>query len=979
MIKQLSPNSVSLLHDHHYMQKNIITAILSIFLLFGFTSNLMGQQLPQVGHPWVQQYTKFNYNAGNQNWSMATDSTGIIYVGNGDGLLQFDGQNWSLHMVPNKSTIRAVTVGPDQKIYTGGLAEFGYWEKSKAGKLHYKSLTSLVKSETISKDEIWKIIVDGKRIIFQSFANLYCYEKGKISLISKRGKPFLFAFKANNRIFAETIPDGLFELKDKELVALPGKEKLLGQNILSILPLSEGSLLIGTAKDGLYQYDDKNGIRKWENEIDSRLKNAQLNNGIKLQNDYYAYGTILDGIFILNKKGQLIQHINRRNGLQNNTILSLAVDRQQQLWTGLDNGIARVDVQSPLYFYGDNSGSIGMIYSAKIHNDYLYLGTNQGLFYSQWSHNHTQNPLDFKLIAGSQGQVWDLTIVNDELICGHNDGTFIVSGQQFKKISDITGGWTIKPIKGHPNLLIQGNYTGIAIFKNQGKTWQLAQKLSDFNLPINTIEQKSEYQFWISGPQGLNLIKLDSSYSQILHHRSYGTKEGLPADIGNYAANLDNNVLFSTDSGFYKYDEIADKFSPHQFLNTELGSYAQSNKIIQAYPKQFWFVNQTNIAYVDFLPNGKLKIDSANFAILKNQMIKYYENINKISADLFLISLDNGFALYNAKSAIRKSTQIPTPIIQGIFNTTKEVTQLDFIDDELHIPYTSNNIRIRFALPWYSQKAIRFQYFLEGYSEEWSNWSEEFQKDFTNLKNRSYVFKVRALLPDGTITKETSLSFTVLPPWYLSWWALFIYFLLLLAAAHYTKTWYENKLEKHRKLLRDKLIKQQEEAIKREMEQTDRQLVQLKNEQLEQELASKNRELANSAMNIVYKNELLNNIHNELIELKDSDGKKLSSEHVKKISKIIDEAYNDERDWNIFETSFNEAHENFFKKLKKNYPTLVPNDLKLCAYLRMNMSSKEIASLLNITTRGVEIRRYRLRKKLNIPTEKNLSEFLMEV
>ncbi|HWK99165.1 MAG TPA: LuxR C-terminal-related transcriptional regulator, partial [Parapedobacter sp.] len=68
-----------------------------------------------------------------------------------------------------------------------------------------------------------------------------------------------------------------------------------------------------------------------------------------------------------------------------------------------------------------------------------------------------------------------------------------------------------------------------------------------------------------------------------------------------------------------------------------------------------------------------------------------------------------------------------------------------------------------------------------------------------------------------------------------------------------------------------------------------------------------------------------------------------------------------------------------FKKLKADHPELVPNDMKLCAYLRMNMSSKEIASLLNITTRGVEIRRYRLRKKLNLAPGKNLTEFLMEV
>ena len=145
------------------------------------------------------------------------------------------------------------------------------------------------------------------------------------------------------------------------------------------------------------------------------------------------------------------------------------------------------------------------------------------------------------------------------------------------------------------------------------------------------------------------------------------------------------------------------------------------------------------------------------------------------------------------------------------------------------------------------------------------------------------------------------------------------------------------------------------------------------------ELKSKNRELASSAMSLVYKNELLQKLSEEMTKLKDGTGKKLEDDQLRKIQKVIDEGMNDERDWNLFETSFNEAHGSFFKKLKTNHPDLVPNDLKLCAYLHMNMSSKEMASLLNISLRGVEIRRYRLRKKLNIPHDKNLAEFFMEL
>jgi DNA-binding CsgD family transcriptional regulator len=205
------------------------------------------------------------------------------------------------------------------------------------------------------------------------------------------------------------------------------------------------------------------------------------------------------------------------------------------------------------------------------------------------------------------------------------------------------------------------------------------------------------------------------------------------------------------------------------------------------------------------------------------------------------------------------------------------------------------------------------------------------------------------------------------------------YALLLLLFYYLVRYYYRLKLKRHQLHIHEKLQREKEEFLKQEAIANEQHIISIKNEQLQADLASKSRELANSAMNLVYKNELLQKISEEILHLKDSSGKKLADDQLRRIQKVIDEGMNDERDWNIFEKSFNEAHENFFKKLKSDHPDLVPNDLKLCAYLRMNMSSKEMASLLNISLRGVEIRRYRLRKKLNLEHDKNLVEFLIEL
>jgi len=385
----------------------------------------------------------------------------------------------------------------------------------------------------------------------------------------------------------------------------------------------------------------------------------------------------------------------------------------------------------------------------------------------------------------------------------------------------------------------------------------------------------------------------------------------------------------------------------------------------------------------DMSVTGKLTIDTNRFSILNGQMVQHYETINRINNSTYLISVDDGFVILNdADAQLPNRIKIPDVLIRRIENVTDKVsliTEAAEQSNNIEIPYAENNIRISYSLPYYTQAKIRFQYYLEGYSHQWSEWMPQSQKEFTNLNQGTYNFKVRAKINDQYQSAVSTITFTVLPPWYAGKIALVFYVLLAVLLFYVIRYYYGLKLKKHQQQIQQKLQKEKEEFLKQEAIANEQHIINIKNEQLQADLASKSRELANSAMNIVYKNELLQKISDELTHLKGEDGKKLADEQLRRIQKVIDEGMSDERDWNIFETSFNEAHENFFKKLKAGHPDLVPNDLKLCAYLRMNMSSKEMASLLNISLRGVEIRRYRLRKKLNLEHDKNLTEFLIEL
>ncbi|CAM3643567.1 triple tyrosine motif-containing protein [Mucilaginibacter galii] len=959
----------------------MLKRILYLLALITFYGSflLQASEIKSLGVPYIQNYPKSTYGSGNQNWSVTQDKNGIMYYGNAEGLLVYDGRYWQQYTMPHRQIVRSVAADNNGRIYTGSFGEFGYWAYQN-NKLKFTSLTSLIPAKYALTDEIWKIYIDGNRVIFQSFSTIYIYQNGKITAV-RSGSSYLFLHKCGKRFFAEVLNTGLYELIGEKLVALPGSDKIHG--ILSILPYKDNELLIGTMKDGLYTYNGST-FTPFNTPANAFLKTYQLNNGVRVLNKYYAYGTILNGLVIIDEEGKVIQQINKTSGLQNNTVLSLYADNNENLWAGLDNGIDRIELNSPLYFYFDKTGKFGTVYSSIIHNGNIYLGTNQGLFYSKWFDGN--NAFNFQMIPNSQGQVWDLSLVNNQLLCGHNNGTFRVTDDHIEKISTLNGGWTIKPLNSAPQYLIQGTYNGLALFdKDASGNWKEFTRIAGFTEPSRHIEQDSKGDIWVSHAyKGLNKLTLSADFTHVTAKKSFDEKNGLPGNYNINVFNLENKIVFSSDSGFYTYDELSNRFTKYEVLNKKLGSFATSNKIINAGNHTYWFINHGKVALVNFSQPGQLPVNYARFSMLDGRMVQYYENISRISNSIYLISIDDGFVIYDTAENPQNSVKhkLPQVLIRRIDDITDKyitISENGSGTQELQIPNSRNSIRISYALPYYRQSQIRFQYYLEGYSKQWSDWSMATQKDFTNLSSGSYQFKVRAKIDNSSVTAITIFNFEILPPWYASKWAWVLYMVLAAVVLYIGKILYEQKLKIDHQIIADRLKLKQEELLKKEAEASEKQIALLQTEKLQAELDAKNRELSNSALTLAYKNELLQKLSDELLKIKDENGKKLPADQISKVQKVITEGMNDERDWNLFEKSFNEAHENFFKKLKAQHPELVPNDLKLCAYLRMNMSSKELSSLLNITLRGVEIRRYRLRKKLNIPHDKNLVEFLIEL
>lgn len=903
-----------------YMQRILKILLSSIFVLACFPA--LCREAPHI-----RNFSPADYNAQNQNWSLSQSPEGWLYAGNNGCLLEFDGARWQSFFLPEKQTVRAVATGKNGEIFCGGFAEFGYWAADASGRLAYTSLSNPSLTEQLPKEEIWHILVLPDCVLFQSFSTLYKYDYQKVVPI-KPPEAIMFAGMVGDRVLVPVIGKGLYELlPNNKFRFLSGSEVLQDKIVQFLTPGPAESIWIGTTNHGIYEWKDGH-CTPWQHPLNAELKNNQINKAIALKNGGWAIGTILNGAYILDASGQLQYQINRANGLQNNTVLAMREDRDGNLWLALDKGIDFVALQSPLTFFIDQTGKIGTVYTAVEWSGRLYLGTNQGVFVrTTFQNGHS----DFQLVEGTQGQVWSLQVFDDQLVCGHNSGTFLIDkNNTARKISGVTGGWCTLEVPGHPELLIQSTYTGLILLKKSpDHSWFLAQRITGFQEPLKKTVFDAEGNLWGVHPsRGLYRLRMSEDWSKVLDFKLLTRKDQLPSDFQLSITKIGGNVFVNTDSGPCKVVGSGEEVS---FV--PVGGPASRQKWLAGAGSDYFMLENNVVRLV----NDGRKID------LLLTLVPGFEKIVSLRRGMYLFCLENGFALLEQQQMGGRSSLSTQPAIR-LIETSTGVALRPEGNAPLRFSWQQNSVLFRFTAPFF-ERAPKFSWKLEGFSDQWSAWQSLPEKEFTSLPAGNYTFRVRT----DTGEQETAVTFRISPPWYLSNWAALAYLLLAGGVFWAVEVFNRRRLERQRTRL---------EAEK-------------EHEILLLEVENKSRELSNAALNLIRKNEALQGLKDDLLESRNEP------RSIQKIIRRIDEHLEADHDWEIFEASFNQVHDDFFKRLMQAYPDLTPGDLRLAAYLKMNLSSKEIAPLLNISIRGVENKRYRLRKKTGLPEDTNLTEFMM--
>ncbi|CAI8377668.1 MAG: Uncharacterised protein [Polaribacter sp. SA4-10] len=907
--------------------------------------------------PPINIFTTDDYGAENQNWAISQSENGFLYVANNLGLLEFNGASWQLYQTPNKTIMRSVRAH-EGKIFTGFYMDFGFWKKNKQGILEYFSVVKDNNVKMIEDEQIWKIIEIEGWLLFKSLQRIYLYNiaSKEIKIINGENRIHTLS-KVNDVIYFQEDKKGVFKIENGT-PTLISDAPVFKENIIVDFFEKENALLVLTQKKGFYLLNDKK-VTKWKLPS-SILENKTIYSAIKLKNNTFLLGSISNGVINLNQNGSVKYQVNKSSGLSNNTILSAYEDKNNNIWLGLDNGINCINNASVFKKGNEKSDYLGTIYTSIVYSKNLYLGTNQGLFY-----RNIKSKDSFQLIKNTQGQVWSLTQIDGALFCGHDSGTFLIEKNQAKQIFDKQGTWNVKKI--NETTMLQGCYDGLYILEKKNQTWVLKNKINGFEnsskhvvLAKNKIFVNHEYK-------GVFKIYVDKNYNEATKIvKDTSLEKGINSSIIVYQ----NKILYASKKGVFVYDEGKDLFKKDLVYSSLIDSYnfISANLIHDPVKNRLWSFSKEQIKY---LTPGKLsnkpKVTSISISEHIPKAVSGYENITYLEHQKYLIGTSDGFIQMDLKS-LKNPTNFKVHInkvnsfkLDEIKNSV-DLTVVNEFDN------TENNIELLFSTPNFNNISVtKYQYQLLGQNKGWSTPSKSSSVLFENISYGSYTFKVRGIIAGKLSDNVAKYQFEIKRPWYYSnlfisaYVSLFLFFIYVL---HITsKRYYKRQRERL-------LDKAQKELVLKELESSQA-IIKINNEKLRNDIENKNRELAISTMNIIKKNEFLSSIKTELIK---SDVSKNSS-----VVKIIDKNLNNTDDWKMFQEAFNNADKDFLKKMKSMHSNLTPNDLRMCAYLRLNLSSKEIAPLLNISPRSVEVKRYRLRKKMSLPHDANLTNYILEI
>jgi len=939
-----------------------------------------------IGIPQIINFNKNDFRAGTQTWDIDQDSKGRMYFANNEGLLTYDGTFWKLHPLPNKTIMRSIAIDKNGIIYAGGQGEMGYFVPNERGFLKYISLTPLLPAKERSFADIWEIEIIGESVFFRASERMIMELRNKAISFHPPISGWQFMKKMGTILYAQDQKNGLYIYKNNAW-RLAANNQLLSGSIIS------GMIQTGKESSLILTYDRKSLTLRGDslfNNSGFELPASDFNFSkvTEINKGEFIAATTTDGCLIMKNDGKFVQKISRKEGLQNNNVISVFLDRDKNLWAGLNNGISFIAYNSAIKYITPNKENEAAGFSAKIFNNKLFIGSSDGCYSAELSPQNKDLSFlrsNFSLVGNSSGQVWRLEEVNQHLLMGHNNGCFDIIGNQAKLISR-DAGWTFLPTSPVPPAqnILTGTYSGLKMLTFNNGQFSDKGNLEGLYESLRFLTADSEGNIWASHPyRGIYKISISADGKKYIT-RLFTEKDGLPSTLDNHVYKIKNRVIFGTNAGAYEFEAPTSRFIPSNFLQPIIGKN-EVRYMNEDGQGNIWFCSGKKIGVIDFAEGNSIP-KPFYFSEITGQILSGFENIYAFDKSNIFIGSEKGvihlnYEKYKANKLtlnmmlgnVRAIGKTDSTIFGGYFNDGSATETTNKIIPSIGLVSNFNAFHFEYSSPSFGvQKNIEYSYRLDGYEKNWSNWSNKTEKEYTNLSAGSYVFHVKAHDNLGNESDEVKYNFSIQSPWYKSIWAYIFYLIIIALGIRKYGDWQKKKLLRQKSIY-EKKQRQMSVEHQLEMEQNEKEIIRLKNEKLEAEIMLKTKELVDTSMQLVERSDALSKVKEELQKLY----KNTNENHdIKKTIHLLNDIEKNSASWEKFAVHFDEINNNFLKNLKSHFPKLTNTDLKVCAYLQLNLASKEIAQLMNITVRGVEISRYRLRKKLGLTTEQSIAEFL---
>ncbi|MDP9082120.1 MAG: transcriptional regulator [Bacteroidota bacterium] len=965
--------------------------ILLLLLLFALSCPAIAQ--PTIGIPAIKNYTHTDYNAGTEIWGINQGKNGMLYFANDEGLLSFDGSYWKIYQMTNKAAIKSVAIDAAGRIYCGGQDEVGYFFPDNNGILKFHSLKNLLPRKARQFADIWDVVVINNEVFFRTIECIFELKDNELKTFDAPGGWRLLA-KVGSQLYAEDRDSGLMFFKNNQWQHCCGTLSTTGLQVTGITDYKKDTLLLTTLKKGLFLLTASSLTHKSVS-IDNILSKDLVTCTKKIADDRYAIGTAANGVFIIDGSGNQVGRFSINEGLQNNHVHAILTDHDKNLWLGLENGLGFINYNTSvkhIYIDKENQvkGNAAIVFDKK-----LFVGTTNGLYSIPLNGQQTDISKGkgiFTEVDNTRGLVYNLSDITGSLAIAQQEGAMILRGNRAEPIATGHGAWIFKPIPGSPDIVIS-TYTGLQLLQNTGGKLTDAGKIPGIYESLPVLARDNTNTIWASHPyRGIYRIQLSPDRKRIVIYTQYTDKNGLPSVLNNQVYFLRNKIIAGTEKGVYEYSGAKNKFVRSAYFNPIFGD-APVQYLTEDKSGNIWFISNQRVGVVDFSkPTSTKPYNVIYFPELSGQVVKGSGFIYPYDAENVFVGSTNGIYHLNYRQYVATENKLnvllttvktiaekDSLIFGGYFMKNNKVANVQYLKQTPKLTNHWNSFHFEYSSTLFAQKGNEeFSYKLTGFDKEWSKWSAKTEKDYTNLPYGTYTFSVIARNNLGNASAPVNYTFKVEPASYQTAWAYFFYVLIIAGIIIWAAKAQHRKFELQQKMHDDEQRRLQY-LHSLELDRNDKEIIALKNENLETELNYKNKELATLTMHLVDRGRLLLNIKDELMVLT----KKLNipdpAYQFRSVFRMLSDTDKKDDDWNHFAMYFDQVHNNFLSTMKTKFPGLSSTDLKLCAYLRLNLTSKEIAQLLNISLKGVEISRYRVRKKLGLSTEVHLYDFLIEI